>query len=190
YERHHVKEIERIGGLMKSMPVWSFFVVLFTFVSVGLPGLAGFVSEFLCLLGTFVGSTENNGGYPGVLGPWYGIVAGVGLILGAIYMLYLVGKVVFGTENIPEHDHAHESSSLPSDLNLREIMTLAPIGAICFFIGLYPTPILEAIEPAAEHMLTAYPELVAEADQRQAVDASLTTEPRPTLVSTTWGDLP
>ncbi|MEE2680747.1 MAG: NADH-quinone oxidoreductase subunit M [Planctomycetota bacterium] len=175
YERHHVKEIERIGGLMKSMPVWSFFVVLFTFVSVGLPGLAGFVSEFLCLLGTFVGSTESNGGYPGVLGPWFGIIAGVGLSLGAIYMLYLVGKVVFGEEKIPEHDHSHDTHPLPRDLNFREIITLVPIAIICFFIGLYPTPILEAIEPAAEHMLSAYPEIVEAASKTASAEAMPTT---------------
>ncbi len=180
YERHHIKEIGKIGGLMKSMPVWSFFVVFFTFVSVGLPGLAGFVSEFLCLLGTFVGSAESNGGYPGVLGPWYGIVAGVGLILGAIYMLYLVGRVVFGEENVPEHDAA--SQVLPHDLNLREITTLVPIAIICLFIGLYPTPILKAIEPAAEHMLTAYPETVA----RQGQTVAQTITPEPTLLGSDW----
>ena len=188
YERHHVKEIERIGGLMKSMPVWSFFVVFFTFVSVGLPGLAGFVSEFLCLLGTFVASTETNGGYPGVLGPWYGIVAGVGLILGAIYMLYLVGKVVFGEEKIPEHDHAHDAHTLPTDLNFREIITLVPIAIICLFIGLYPTPVLKAIEPAAEHMLSAYPELVAAADQADAGATNLTLDPPSPLMSSAQQD--
>ena len=189
YERHHVKEIERIGGLMKSMPVWSFFVLLFTFVSVGLPGLAGFVSEFLCLLGTFVASSENNGGYPGVLGPWYGIVAGVGLILGSIYMLYLVGKVVFGEEKIPEQDHGTEAHHLPTDLNLREILTLAPIAVICFFIGLYPAPLLEAIEPAAEHMLTAYPETVAAANRAEALTTTpLTLDAPSTLMSSTQQD--
>lgn len=162
YERHHVKDIDRIGGLMKTMPIWSFFMVLFTFVSVGLPGLAGFVSEFLCLLGTFVASSPTNGGYPGVLGPWYGIVAGVGLILGAIYMLYLVGAVVFGQENIPDHGDEHADHGLSVDLNAREIATLVPIALICFFIGLYPSPILRAVEPAANHMLAGYGQTVME----------------------------
>jgi NADH-quinone oxidoreductase subunit M len=157
YERHHVKDLDRIGGLAKSMPVWSFFMIFFTFVAVGLPGLAGFVSEFLCLLGTFVASDPTNGGYPGVLGPWYGIIAGSGLILGAIYMLYLVGRLVFGPEQIPEHAANHEGHTLPTDLNFREIVTLVPIALVCLFIGIYPTPILKALEPATEHMLAGYP---------------------------------
>ena len=169
YERHHVKEIDRIGGLAKSMPVWSFFMVLFSMVAIGLPGLAGFVSEFLCLLGTFAASNPANGGYPGLMGPWFGIIAGVGLILGAIYTLYMVGRVVFGPERIPEHSDGHDAHQLPTDLNMREIMTLAPIAAICFFIGLYPTPLLRAIEPAADHMLSGYPSAVEAADTATAL---------------------
>lgn len=181
YERHHVKDIEKIGGLARSMPVWSFFVLIFTFVSVGLPGLAGFVSEFLCLLGTFVATSSTNNGYPGVFGPWYGIVAGLGLILGAIYMLYFVGRLLFGPEKIPHHGDEHAASSLPRDLNLREILTLAPVAAVCFFIGLYPTPILKAIEPAATHMLAGYPEIVAAAQDKLAD----TPEPNDTVVLST-----
>jgi NADH-quinone oxidoreductase subunit M len=161
YERHHVKDLDRIGGLFKTMPVWSFFMLIFTFVAVGLPGLAGFVSEFLCLLGTFIASDPTTGGYPGMLGPWFGIIAGSGLILGAIYMLYMVGRLLFGPEQIPEHTESHEGHRLPTDLNLREILTLAPIAIICFFIGIYPTPVLKALEPASEHMLTGYPEAIA-----------------------------
>ena len=171
YERHHVKELDRIGGLAKSMPVWSFFMILFTFVAVGLPGLAGFVSEFLCLLGTFVASNPTEGGYPGVLGPWFGIIAGSGLILGAIYMLYMVGRLVFGPEHLPEHSGEHEEHTLPTDLNLREILTLTPIALVCFFIGIYPSPILDAVEPAAEHMLHDYPAAV----DRLAADTHDTT---------------
>ena len=170
YERHHVKELDRIGGLAKSMPIWSFFMMVFTLVAIGLPGLAGFVSEFLCLLGAFTASNPTTGGYPGMLGPWFAIIAGGGVILGAVYMLYMVGRVLFGVEQIPKHANAHEGHTLPTDLNLREILTLAPVAAICFFIGLYPAPLLEAIEPAAEHMLAGYPSEVEEFTETAKAD--------------------
>jgi NADH-quinone oxidoreductase subunit M len=132
------------------------------------------VSEFLCLLGTFVASSPTNGGYPGVLGPWYGIIAGIGLILGAIYMLYLIGAVVFGQENIPDHGDEHPHHNLSVDLNAREIATLVPIALICFFIGLYPSPILRAVEPAAAHMLAGYGQTAM--DERTSSEMTSTVE--------------
>lgn len=183
YERHHVKELDRIGGLAKSMPIWSFFFMVFTLVAIGLPGLAGFVSEFLCLLGAFAASNPANGGYPGMLGPWFGIIAGGGLILGAIYMLYMVGKLLFGEEKIPEHTNGHDAVRLPTDLNLREILTLAPVAAVCFFIGLYPAPLLKAIEPAAVHMLAGYADAFEEA--RTATAETTTDEGTPLTLLTT-----
>src|SRR5262249_841523 len=86
YERFHTREMARMGGLAKVIPIWSFFFVFFCLASVGLPGLNGFVGEFLTLLGAFKASH--------LLGPSYAAFAGVGMILGAIYILYMVGKVV------------------------------------------------------------------------------------------------
>ena len=78
------------------------------------------------------------------------------------------------------HDHSADTHQLPRDLNFREIIILSPIAVICFFIGLYPTPILEAIEPAAEHMLTAYPETVEAANKAASASAMITTSPEHT----------
>ena len=78
------------------MPVWASFMVLFTLASIGLPGLNGFVGEFLCLGGTFISEHDGQSGYPGVLGPWYAVVAGLGLIFAAMYLLILLGKLVWG----------------------------------------------------------------------------------------------
>ena len=95
YERYHTRDMTKLGGLSKRMPVWAFFMVFFVLSSVGLPGLNGFVGEFLCLVGAFTASADN-AIYPGVLGPWYAAVAGVGMIFAAMYLLIMVGKVVFG----------------------------------------------------------------------------------------------
>jgi len=75
YERYHTKDMDQLGGLFKRMPVWSFFMVFFTLASLGLPGLNGFIGEFLCLMGCFTAEAKSVGGYPGLLGPWYALVA-------------------------------------------------------------------------------------------------------------------
>src|SRR5690606_12163621 len=95
YERYHTRDMNELGGLARRMPVWAFFMVFFTMSSVGLPGLNGFVGEFLCMLGAFSSTPRAETGYPGVLGPWFGIIAGSGMIVAAMYLLMMVGRVVF-----------------------------------------------------------------------------------------------
>ena len=158
YERYHTKDLREVGGLAFKMPVWSFFFIVLVFASVGLPGLNGFVSEFLCLIGTFTAVPDAKTGYPGVLGPWYAAIAATGMILGAMYLLYMTGKLCFGPLREPA-DH-HESEELPKDLSLREIAALAPIALICLIFGVMPWPILHAVEPVAEEVLKPYPALV------------------------------
>ncbi|RPG21866.1 MAG: NADH-quinone oxidoreductase subunit M [Phycisphaera sp. TMED9] len=158
YERYHTKDLREVGGLAFKMPVWSFFFIVLVFASVGLPGLNGFVSEFLCLIGTFTAVPDAKTGYPGVLGPWFAAIAATGMILGAMYLLYMTGKLCFGPLREPA-DH-HESEELPKDLSLREIAALAPIALICLIFGVMPWPILHAVEPVAEEVLKPYPALV------------------------------
>jgi NADH-quinone oxidoreductase subunit M len=108
YERYHTKDMEKLGGLYKRMPVWSFFMVFFTMASLGLPGLNGFIGEFLCLMGCFTAEPKSVAGFPGVLGPWYALVAGLGLVLAAMYLLIMLGKLVWGPLKEPSgHGHAH-----------------------------------------------------------------------------------
>ncbi|MEQ9616782.1 MAG: NADH-quinone oxidoreductase subunit M [Phycisphaerales bacterium] len=147
YERYHTRSLDEVGGLAKKMPVWSFFMVFFTLASVGLPGLNGFVSEFTCLLGTFQSGADGigYGGTPGELGPWFAAVAGVGMVIAAIYLLYMVGLIVFGPLREPAGHH-HEPGSLPSDLTPREIGVLAPLAILCVVLGVYPEPVMESIE--------------------------------------------
>ena len=189
YERYHTKAFSELGGLAKRMPIWAFFMVFFTLASIGLPGLNGFVSEFLCLFGAFTASANSETGYPGLLGPRWMVIAGFGsTILGAVYMLYMVGRVVWGPLKEPhghgasgEHAGAHGTTSergadqthddgpkLPADLNFREIAVLVPIAVVCLAIGLQPWPLLSAVEPSARLTLAPYPAAVENYLAREA----------------------
>ncbi len=162
YERYHTRSMDEIGGLARRMPVWACFMVFFAMASVGLPMLNGFVSEFMCLMGAWQASDAwaVSGlafGTPGVLGPKFAVVAGTGMIIAAIYTLYMVGKVVWGPLRTPGSDHAHGGhgegdhgaeahGALPADLSGREIGVLIPLAACCLLLGLYPKPFLSAID--------------------------------------------
>ena len=178
YERYHTKDLREIGGLAKAMPVWTFIFLIFVFASVALPGTNGFVSEFLCLIGTFIAVPEAQSGYPGVLGPWFALIAATGMVLGAIYLLYMTGKLCFGPLREPADHHDHEE--LPKDLNLREISAVAPLALACLVFGFVPWPILHAVEPVAEDVLKPYPALVESHLERLQADEAMaeSTEPR------------
>lgn len=158
YERYHTRSMKEVSGLGSKMPVWSSFMVFFVMASVGLPGLNGFVSEIMCLVGTFqAGQWTGEAGITpgatfGTLGPVYAAVAGTGMIVAAIYLLYMTGKIVWGPLREP-HGHGHHAdhhdgahSALPTDLSLREIGVLLPLAAGCLVFGLYPAPLMKAIE--------------------------------------------
>ena len=162
YERYHTRDMNRMSGLARRMPVWAFFMVFFVLSSVGLPGLNGFVSEFFCLIGTFTATPDAETGYPGVLGPWYAAVAGIGMIFAAMYLLIMVGKVVFGPLKEPPADDDHHDSKLPVDLSFREIAVLTPLAILCLYIGLRPAPLTDAIQASIDNVLTLYPETVIE----------------------------
>ncbi len=167
YERYHTRDMDELGGLARRMPVWAFFMVFFVLSSVGLPGLNGFVSEFLCLIGAFT-ATADNTSYPGLLGPWYAAVAGLGMILTAMYLLRMVGKMVFGPLKEPSGRSAGHGPRLPADLTGREIAVLAPLAVLCLYIGLQPKTLTDVLEHPIKEVLEAYPPLVgrlAEADE-------------------------
>ena len=153
YERYHTRSMSEVGGLAAKMPVWSFFMVFFTFASVGLPGLNGFISEFMCLMGAFQSGADGigAGGTPGQLGPWYAAVAGTGMIVAAMYLLIMVGKVVFGEPKEPAgHEH---HGPLPVDLSLREIGVLTPLAIGCVVLGIFPTPVLRTLEAPIDQLM-------------------------------------
>ena len=168
YERYHTRDMDELGGLAKRMPVWAFFMVFFVLASVGLPGLNGFVSEFLCLVGTFV-ATADNAAYPGLLGPWFAAVAGLGMIFAAMYLLIMVGKIVFGPLKEPAA-RSRGDHHLPADLTFREIAVVTPLAILCLYIGLQPRPLTDAIQGSIENTLALYPAKVNALASAEAPD--------------------
>ena len=123
YDRLHTREIERYGGLANNMPYYALFFLFFTMASVGLPGTANFVGEFLALVGAYEANS------------WVAAVATLGIILGAAYMLYLYWRVAFGTSR-------NADSAAMADLTKREWLMLAPIAAATLWMGIYPESFL------------------------------------------------
>ncbi|GIW40747.1 MAG: NADH:ubiquinone oxidoreductase subunit M [Candidatus Binatia bacterium] len=151
YERRHTRQIADFGGLWKVVPVYASFLLVITLASVGLPGLNGFVGEFLILLGAFA---EHR-----VLA----VLATSGVVLGAAYMLWMYQRVAFGPISHPENRELR-------DLTKRELATLAPILLLCFALGVYPAPLLERMGPSIELHLTR---------MRDKVERTLPHAPRP-----------
>lgn len=179
YDRLHTRSMDELGGLAKSMPIWAFFMVFFSMASVGLPGLNGFVSEIMCVMAAFQsGATWGVGGTAGPLGPWFAAVAGVGMIVGAIYLLYMVGSVVWGPPKSPHdhHHHDHDEGDLPTDLTAREVTILATLAFLCLWLGLYPKPVLRALEAPSAANVALIEQARAE---RMTASASTAEEVRP-----------
>ena len=154
YERYHTRELADLGGLARRMPILAFFLMVFTMSSIGLPGLNGFVSEFLVLLGTFTSGKANAAGFVGPLGVWYAVPAATGILLGAIYMLSMVRGVLFGPVKEPAHG-CDTSAGLTQDLTRREIGILAPIACACLLLGVYPKIATDIMNPALEQAVLA-----------------------------------
>jgi NADH-quinone oxidoreductase subunit M len=135
YDRRHTRMIADFGGLSTVMPIFATLFAIIMFSSIGLPGLNGFVGEFLILVGAF-----------NVDWRWAAFAV-TGIVLGAAYMLWLYQRTMFGVVT-------HRENSDLLDLNFREAMTLIPIVILCFWIGLYPAPFLRAMEPSVKKVVT------------------------------------
>jgi NADH-quinone oxidoreductase subunit M len=134
YERRHTRMIADYGGLWSVVPVFSVCLLLAMLASAGLPGLNGFVGEFLILLGSFR------------RWPWATAAATSGVVLGALYLLWMYERTIFGPV-------VHEETRRLRDLGTRELVVITPVLALCFVMGLYPTPILRRIEPAVVRVM-------------------------------------
>ncbi|HLG32792.1 MAG TPA: NADH-quinone oxidoreductase subunit M [Ignavibacteriaceae bacterium] len=138
YERTHTRVISEYGGIAKIVPVFSFSLLFISLSSIGLPGLNGFIGEFLILLGSFNSSVLNSW--------WYVVFASSGVILAAVYLLWMYKRVVFG-------EVTNQKLNSLTDLNKREIIVLTPIFIFVVWIGIYPTTFLKISEKATEKVI-------------------------------------
>ena len=137
YERRHTRALSEFGGVWKTMPILGGLALVVMLSSVGLPGLNGFVGEFTILLGAF-GSK--------ILGsPWFAGAATAGVILAAVYLFHWFERVFMGAIR-------KEENRVLLDLNWREILTLVPLLIVIFWIGLYPKPFFDLINPGVEQL--------------------------------------
>jgi NADH-quinone oxidoreductase subunit M len=159
YDRRHTRLIEDFGGLAKVMPVFSAIFMVITLSSIGLPGLNGFVGEFLILLGAFTS---------GATARVFAILAATGVILAAVYMLWMYQRVVFG-------GITNDANRSLKDLSLREWVVMLPIVVGCLWIGLYPRAVLSRIEPSVKALEVRVAEAtgMAMTDENSGIELTL-----------------
>ncbi|MEB2311400.1 MAG: NADH-quinone oxidoreductase subunit M [Sorangiineae bacterium] len=145
YDRRHTRDVREFGGLAKVMPVYATIFVIVTMASIGLPGTNGFIGEFMIITGTFVS------GSLGRMGLVQGVLAAVGVILAAVYMLTMVQRMFFGPL-------ANPKNKVLSDLNVRETVALAPLVALIFLIGFFPSLFTDRMNPSVDALLDRYRE--------------------------------
>jgi NADH-quinone oxidoreductase subunit M len=136
YERRHTKAIDAFGGIWKVMPIFSGIALIISLSSMGLPGLNGFVGEFTILLGS-AGS--------GAISIWFTVLATIGIILAAVYILFMYNKVFMGPVDKKETEALAETD-LSWSRDWTEVAVLVPILIMVFVIGLYPAPFFELMD--------------------------------------------
>jgi NADH-quinone oxidoreductase subunit M len=155
YDRRHTRQISELRGLQKAAPVLAAVFTVVMLSSIGLPGLNGFVGEFLILIGTFV--THR----------WWAVAAATGVILAALYLLWAYQRVFHGEPD-------DENASMP-DMTWRDKATMAPLIVFIVLLGVYPRPFLDRIEPSVNRLLAHVEQRTGEhqpavAESRTGVD--------------------
>lgn len=153
YDRMHTREIIKFGGLVRRMPLYALFFMIFTLASIGLPGTSGFIGEFLVLIGAYQ--------VKGILT----VIAGTGLILGAAYSLWLYKRVVLGEVAKPELNSIQ-------DVAWNEKIVFIPLTLLIIWLGIYPTPLLNSIKASSGQLLSIFK--VAEAPYIESSDSANT----------------
>jgi NADH-quinone oxidoreductase subunit M len=159
YERRHTRRLAEYGGLWKQMPIFSALYLIIVMGSAGLPGLSGFIGEFLSIFGTFNAADTFPEGYPNYLPHprLLAAIAATGVIVGAVYLLFMFQKVFFGPL-----DKAR-NGALP-DLTVREKTVFIPLVILIFVMGIFPRPFLKRMEPSVNAFLGHYHAKLAEGD--------------------------
>lgn len=140
YERTHSREISRYGGLAMAMPLFTICFFIATLSSIAVPGTNGFIGEFLILMGAFEAHR------------WYGAAAALGVVLGAVYMLWMFKKVFFGPKGELVKDEKHPLS----DMTWREVAVMTPLVALIFWMGIFPNHFLDKSKASLEHLAKNY----------------------------------
>jgi NADH-quinone oxidoreductase subunit M len=152
YERRHTRMISDFGGLSKQLPIYATLFMIMMLSSIGLPGLNGFIGEFTILVGAWQIPTGFSLAIPFtakalVFAPKFWVICAVfGIVLGAGYMLWLYQRTMFGKLDKPENQNL-------KDLNFRESMTLIPLVVLAFWIGLYPKPFFDILQPSVHRLV-------------------------------------
>ncbi|OGU57708.1 MAG: NADH dehydrogenase [Ignavibacteria bacterium GWF2_33_9] len=165
YDRRHTREISEYGGIARIMPVYATFFAIAMFSSVGLPGLNGFIGEYMTLIGAFTSPILNN---------WaYSIVAATGVIFAAVYLLWMYQRVFFGTNDNPSNHNL-------KDLNKTEWTILVPIVIFIVWIGVHPSTFLKVSEVSTKKIVNKvqmvkfnkplYPELMQDSTQTSLIN--------------------
>ena len=166
YERRHTRMMEDYGGLAASVPVLTTLMVFSVLASAGLPGLNGFVGEFMILLGSFKSTVLDT---PGLV-----VAATTGVILAAVYLLHMVYRTFFG-------ELTHEANAQMDDLNGRELLLMAPLVVLMFVMGFFPNPFLRQTAPTTEFLLNTIEEKRAAALEQVEAPAPTVEAPAPTV---------
>ncbi|HSF33476.1 MAG TPA: NADH-quinone oxidoreductase subunit M [Candidatus Tectomicrobia bacterium] len=171
YERRHTRMIADYGGLAKQMPVFATLFAITMFSSIGLPGLNGFIGEFLILVGAFKTSYV-----------WAGFAV-LGIILGAAYMLWAFQRVMFGELDKPENARI-------SDCNGREVAYMVPIIILMIWIGVYPRPYLRSMEASVTYWLNQVQQASVQRDAatNPAVSAAVHLQSSPEVAESSQED--
>jgi NADH-quinone oxidoreductase subunit M len=155
YERRHTRRLAEYGGVWKMMPVFAGLYLIITMGSAGLPGLSGFIGEFLTIFGTFSAGDTLPSFIP--MPRLLGAISATGVILGAIYLLYMFQKVFFGKLDTAKNGKL-------KDLSGRELTVFIPLSIGIILMGLFPRPILRVMEPTVEKFMSDFRTHAAEPD--------------------------
>jgi len=160
YERRHTRRLAEYGGIWKQMPIFAGLFLIIVMGSAGLPALSGFVGEFLTILGTFISGDPVIAGYSIPMPRAMGALAATGVVLGAIYLLWMFQKVFFG-----KLDKAKNGKL--KDLSGRELGVFIPLVIGIFVLGVYPQPLLAVMAPSVKSFTDQFATRVRECDDGQ-----------------------